>query len=127
MGLSASYVERHRPVVTPEPPPEPLDFSQPAWSVAVPKWSEVRSLPNEPAQRHPLAPKVYEQSMSIGYKAYKQKDYQTALINFQRALTEKPTDRYAKEAIANTKAIIQKQRQAAEAEQDADTEEETQQ
>ena len=49
--------------------------------------------------------------MAVGYNAYKQQDYQTALINFRRALSDKAGDRYASEAIANTEAIIQNQRE----------------
>ena len=110
-GLSASYSEPSQPVVATEPV-APIDFSQPAWAVTVPTLKRVRSLPIEPAQRHPLAPSIYQQSMTVGYAAYQQKDYQTALINFRRALTDKADDPYATEAIANTEAILQKQRDA---------------
>ena len=113
MGLSTSYTERHRPTAPSSPTDEPIDFSQPAWAVIVPTLSRVRSLPTEPPQRHPLAPSIYKETMAIGYKAYQQGDYQTALINFRRALSEKVGDRYATEAIANTEAIIQKQRDEA--------------
>ncbi|MEB3211691.1 MAG: tetratricopeptide repeat protein [Leptolyngbyaceae bacterium] len=53
--------------------------------------------------------RTYKQTMSIGYAAYNQEDYQTALINFRRALEFKPGDRLATEAIQNTEAIIQQQ------------------
>jgi tetratricopeptide (TPR) repeat protein len=53
--------------------------------------------------------RTYEQTMSIGYAAYNQGDYQTALINFRRALELQPGDRLATEAIQNTEAIIQDQ------------------
>jgi Tfp pilus assembly protein PilF len=44
--------------------------------------------------------------MEVGYAAFEQGDYQTALINFRRALQARPGDRYATDAIANTEAII---------------------
>jgi hypothetical protein len=51
--------------------------------------------------------------MLIGYAAVEQRDYQTALINFRRALAERPGDRYALDAIANVQGYIQQQRQEA--------------
>ncbi len=45
----------------------------------------------------------YDVWMRIGYKAYDKKDYNTALINFKRALTLRPNDVYATKAIQNTK------------------------
>ena len=81
----------------------------PAWEVEITSLPAVRTLPNEAAQRHPLAPSTYKQSMAVGYAAYQQQDYHTALINFKRALAERAGDRYAAEAVANTTAIIQHQ------------------
>lgn len=54
---------------------------------------------------------VYTQAMLIGYAAAEQKDYQTALINFRRALAERPGDRYALAAIANMESYIAQERQ----------------
>ncbi|MEM7771948.1 MAG: hypothetical protein AAF327_15740 [Cyanobacteria bacterium P01_A01_bin.37] len=54
-------------------------------------------------------PQTYRQTMMVGYAAYNQRDYQTALINFRRALDIQPGDRLATEAIQNTEAIIQQQ------------------
>ena len=48
----------------------------------------------------------YEGYMRIGYDATEQGDYQTALINFQRALDERPEDYYATQAIRNVKTFI---------------------
>lgn len=45
---------------------------------------------------------VYDTHMQTGYKATKNQDYQTALINFRRALGERPNDSYAMNAIHNT-------------------------
>jgi uncharacterized protein HemY len=69
------------------------------------------SLPSEPAKRHPKAPDAYDQAMTIGYRAYRQQDYHTALINFRRALDYRQGDRYATEALNNVDAILQQQRQ----------------
>ncbi|NET48450.1 MAG: hypothetical protein F6K09_06920, partial [Merismopedia sp. SIO2A8] len=85
-------------------------WNQPAWQIAVDQLPRTSTLPTKPAQRHPLAPSIYEQAMDVGYAAYREKDYHTALINFQRALEDKAGDRYATEAIANTEAIIQYRR-----------------
>lgn len=54
---------------------------------------------------------AYTQAMLIGYAAAEQGDYQTALINFRRALEARPGDRYALEAIANMESYIARQRQ----------------
>ena len=112
LGVSSSYAERHQ-MTAPEQPTQAIDWAQPAWAVTGSALPRVRSLPSEPPQQHPLVPSLYKQSMRVGYGAYQQQDYHTALINFQRALAERAGDRYATEAIANTEAIIQKQRQDA--------------
>ncbi|MBE9184916.1 tetratricopeptide repeat protein [Microcoleus sp. LEGE 07076] len=48
----------------------------------------------------------FKQSMQLGYEAYKLGEYQTALINFNRALQERPGNAYAVKAISNTKTAI---------------------
>ncbi|MFE4105511.1 hypothetical protein [Almyronema epifaneia] len=69
-----------------------------------------------PAQAQPLvisqaspaqAARDYRRAMEIGYAATEQGDYQTALINFRRALAARPGDRYATAAIANVQSYIQ--------------------
>ncbi|MBE9098449.1 hypothetical protein [Vacuolonema iberomarrocanum] len=57
----------------------------------------------------PVDPDVtydYTESMEVGYAAFEQEDYQTALINFRRALQARPGDRYATDAIATTEATL---------------------
>lgn len=61
------------------------------------------------AQSETQAPCNFKQCMSVGYAAYGQKDYQTALINFERALQQQPNNEYAINAVNNTKAILQTQ------------------
>ncbi|MEG4306625.1 tetratricopeptide repeat protein [Microcoleus sp. D3_18a_C4] len=48
----------------------------------------------------------FKQSMKLGYIYYGQGDYQTALINFNRALQLRPGDAYAVKAVDNTKSAI---------------------
>ena len=50
---------------------------------------------------------TYTQWMNIGYAATEQRDYQTALINFRRALAMRPGDPYATAAISNVWTYIQ--------------------
>ena len=44
----------------------------------------------------------YDTFIKIAYKAYDKKDYNTALINFRRALTSRPNDKYATIGIQNS-------------------------
>lgn len=48
----------------------------------------------------------YDRYMHIGYEATEQGNYQTALINFKRALNERPGDYYASQAIRNVQTYI---------------------
>lgn len=43
----------------------------------------------------------YDRYMQAGYTAVEQKDYEAALLHFQRALDERPNDSYAQRAIQN--------------------------
>ncbi|MDV3352904.1 tetratricopeptide repeat protein [Leptothoe sp. ISB3NOV94-8A] len=53
---------------------------------------------------------AYTQAMNLGYTYANQFDYQTALINFRRALEERPDDVYALNAIANMEYYIKRNR-----------------
>ncbi len=53
---------------------------------------------------------LYTQAMLVGYAADEQGDYQTALINFRRALAERPGDVYALRAIANVESYLAAER-----------------
>ena len=48
--------------------------------------------------------------MNLGYAAIKQKNYQTALVNFKRALAFDLGNKYAVEAIGNVSRYIQQTR-----------------
>lgn len=48
----------------------------------------------------------YDRYMRIGYNETNDKDYQSALINFERALEERPGDYYATQAIRNITSYI---------------------
>jgi tetratricopeptide (TPR) repeat protein len=52
----------------------------------------------------------YRQAMLVGYAAAEQGDYHTALINFRRALSARPGDRYATAAIHNMQTYIARNR-----------------
>ncbi len=54
----------------------------------------------------PLA--AYDRHMRIGYAATDNQDYQTALINFRRALETRPNDPYASQAIRNVSTYIKR-------------------
>ncbi len=49
---------------------------------------------------------AYERHMRIGYAATDNRDYQTALINFRRALKTRPNDPYAAQALRNVRTYI---------------------
>lgn len=54
----------------------------------------------------------YERYMNLGYQATENRNYQTALINFRRALAERPNNPYALQAIRNVETYIQRGVQA---------------
>lgn len=56
---------------------------------------------------------AYTKAMNLGYSYANEFDYQTALINFRRALEERPEDVYAVNAIANMEYYIERNRVAA--------------
>jgi tetratricopeptide (TPR) repeat protein len=53
---------------------------------------------------------TYTNAMLAGYAAAERKDYQTALINFRRALAARPGDRYASAGIRNMETYIAQER-----------------
>ncbi|WP_293335410.1 tetratricopeptide repeat protein [Microcoleus sp. CAWBG58] len=56
---------------------------------------------------YPVANKdEFKKLMKLGYVCYAQRDYQTALINFNRALQVLPDDACAVQAVDNTKMAI---------------------
>lgn len=57
--------------------------------------------PDEAKVRRNSKASNYERFMQVGYAATEKKDYQTALINFQRALKQRPGDPYASQAMRN--------------------------
>ncbi|MEL6129604.1 MAG: tetratricopeptide repeat protein [Cyanobacteria bacterium J06636_28] len=56
---------------------------------------------------------AYTKAMNLGYTYANEFDYQTALVNFRRALEERPDDVYAINAIANMEYYIERNRVAA--------------
>lgn len=49
---------------------------------------------------------AYDKAMRLGYDETHARDYQSALINFQRALKERPGDTFAAQAVRNVSAYI---------------------
>ncbi|MCC3406222.1 MAG: tetratricopeptide repeat protein [Microcoleus sp. PH2017_10_PVI_O_A] len=74
-----------------------------------PSPSQESSPAAEPSPQSFIAPiqkDEFKQSMKLGYIYYGQREYQTALINFNRALQVRPGDAYAIKAVDNTKMAI---------------------
>ncbi|MEQ9232576.1 hypothetical protein [Coleofasciculus sp. E2-BRE-01] len=86
----------------------PASSPTPGVAVSPSPTSPVSPAPNTTSS--PAAQPDYTQYMLIGYAAFDQGDYQTALINFKRALDERPGDSYATKAIENTEAMINRNR-----------------
>jgi len=63
------------------------------------------------AQSNPAS--EFDRYMQRGYQLTAKRDYQSALINFRRALSLRPGDRYALNAISNVEAYIARDRFAA--------------
>jgi len=56
-------------------------------------------------QQQPIDP-AYKEYMTIGYQLTNEKDYDNALLNFEKALAIVPNDSYALKAIQNVKGFI---------------------
>ncbi|WP_199305943.1 hypothetical protein [Pseudanabaena sp. FACHB-2040] len=54
-----------------------------------------------PATQQPPQSVEFDRYMEAGYEATEQRDYETALLYFQRALDERPNNSYAQQAIQN--------------------------
>ncbi|MBD0335414.1 MAG: hypothetical protein ICV62_07995 [Cyanobacteria bacterium Co-bin13] len=79
---------------------------------SAPAAAPASAAPAPVAPTRPAQPDAYTRAMLIGYAAAEQGDYQTALINFRRALAARPNDRYAQAAIRNMESFIAEQRAA---------------
>ncbi|MEO0540614.1 MAG: hypothetical protein AAFZ80_07090 [Cyanobacteria bacterium P01_A01_bin.105] len=66
--------------------------------------------PTQPAKQN--TEDAYTRYMRLGYAYTNQFDYNTALINFRRALAARPNDPYATQAVANTEYYIARDRTA---------------
>ncbi|OYQ62328.1 hypothetical protein B9G53_22645 [Pseudanabaena sp. SR411] len=55
--------------------------------------------------QQPIDP-AYDEYMRIGYQLTEEKDYENALVNFEKALAINPNDTYASKAIENVKGFI---------------------
>ncbi|MFN4280091.1 DUF928 domain-containing protein [Thermosynechococcus sp.] len=72
-------------------------------------------LPSLPAvaQNSPSEASEFDRYMQRGYQLTAKRDYQSALVNFRRALSLRPGNRYALTAISNVEAYIARDRYAA--------------
>ena len=81
-------------------PPSLLSLKQP----------EVPVEPSQPPEPEPEPESelklTYKEYMDIGYSSYRKQDYNTALINFRRALVKRPDDELALEAANKTETKI---------------------
>lgn len=70
-------------------------------------WNERRALHQQQAPEDQTPRETpYDRYMRLGYDETHARDYQSALINFRRALTERPGDYYATQAVRNVTAYI---------------------
>jgi hypothetical protein len=77
----------------------------------LPYTEKVMSFYQQPVGKVPLSSPsakgtVYDRYMQAGYTASQQKDGQTALLYFKRALDERPNDTFATQAIRNIEANL---------------------
>ncbi|NEP19593.1 MAG: hypothetical protein F6J97_22330 [Leptolyngbya sp. SIO4C1] len=66
-----------------------------------------------PARLKQTQETAFERAMRIGYAATSQRDYNTALINFRRALELRPGNPFARVAVQNVEYYIRRDRNAA--------------
>lgn len=57
--------------------------------------------PSSPSVQQPPQSSEFDRYMTAGYAATEQRDYDTALLYFQRALDERPNNSFAQQAIQN--------------------------
>ena len=89
-----------------EPPPKEPDPAAVAARNAVPD-PPLGILPvPAPPEFEPQPTFDFDRAMAIGYAAFEQKDYQTALINFRRALKASPNNNSTIAAVSKTESII---------------------
>ncbi|MEP0869249.1 ARC6/PARC6 family protein [Trichocoleus desertorum AS-A10] len=58
----------------------------------------------------PASQNEYERYMQAGYAATKKGDYPSALLNFKRAVDERPNDTYAQKAVQNVEGYLTRSR-----------------
>lgn len=69
--------------------------------------------PTQTATPQQQEPSAYDRAMQIGYNATRKGDYNTGLINFKRALSQRPGDPYATQAIANVEVYLKRNQASA--------------
>lgn len=61
---------------------------------------------NPPTQQQKAVDPAYNEYMALGYRLTDEKDYEQALINFEKALAIVPNDPFATKAIANVRGFL---------------------
>lgn len=85
--------------------------SSSSWGNALAKVPEVSAIEHPEVSRlKQTRAQSYRYAMLAGYSAAERKDYNTALINFRRALAFRPGDRYATAAIRNMETYLARER-----------------
>jgi uncharacterized protein HemY len=74
-------------------------------------WNARRALHSKLSPRDRTPPEsAYDRAMRLGYDETHARDYQSAMINSQRALKERPGDNFAAQAVRNVSAYIAAQK-----------------
>jgi tetratricopeptide (TPR) repeat protein len=85
-----------------------------ASGIGLQAWAKVSEFTVAPAELESrlkqTRSQAYTNAMLAGYAAAERKDYQTALINFRRALAARPGDRYASAGIRNMETYSAQER-----------------
>lgn len=103
-GTTATYTQRVLDIYQQQ---TPIRTAQPA----SPPPSASPARPTA-AARPPARLSIYDRYMRAGYRATDQRDYDTALLYFRRALDERPNDIYAGRAIRNVEGYRDSQQAA---------------
>ncbi|MEG4278819.1 tetratricopeptide repeat protein [Microcoleus sp. MON1_C1] len=105
---SGPNVEQGSNEQSPSSFPSDFNTSPSPYQELSPAFEPFPAAESSPASAAPVAAQKddFKQSMKLGYIYYGQGDYQTALINFNRALQLRPGDAYAVKAVDNTKSAI---------------------
>jgi tetratricopeptide (TPR) repeat protein len=90
---------------------EPLLYVPEDREATIAYWNARKALHAKLSPRnHTPLENAYDRAMRLGYDETHARDYQSALVNFQRALKERPGDNFAIQAVRNVSAYIAAQK-----------------